>query len=73
MNKYIQDFIKDNSRFLLSGLTLFRKKVVSEIIRGFFVFSLKPLIIRSSKTPPEQLSPLSRRTFKKPGVFLVSF
>lgn len=50
MNKYIQDFIKNNSRFILSGLTKPQMKAVSEIIRGFFVVS-KPILRKLAQDP----------------------
>lgn len=58
MNKYIQDFIKNNSRFILKGLTLPQKKAVSEVIRGFFVVS-KPILRKLAQNP--------NKTAKKQG------
>lgn len=37
MNKYIADSIRNNSRFVIDGLTKPQSKAVSEIIRGLFV------------------------------------
>ena len=50
MNKYIQDFIRNNSRFLLSGLSLSQRKAVSEIIRGFFVVA-EPVLRKLAQNP----------------------
>ena len=36
MNKYIQDFIRNNSRSIFYGLTRPQKKAITEVIRGFF-------------------------------------
>lgn len=37
MNKYIQDEIRNNSRLILSNLSLPQKKAVAETVRGLFV------------------------------------
>lgn len=58
MNKYIQDFIKNNSRFLLRGLTVPQQKAVSEIIRGLFVVA-KPVLRKLAQNP--------NKTAKKQG------
>jgi hypothetical protein len=58
MNKYIQDFIKNQSRFLLTGLTKPQCKAISEIIRGFFVVS-KPILRKLAQNP--------NKTAKKQG------
>jgi len=58
MNKYIQDFIKNNSRFILSDLTRPQSKAVSEIIRGVFVVA-KPILRKLAQDP--------NKTAKKQG------
>lgn len=50
MNKYIQDFIRNNSRLLFRGLTRPQSKAISEIIRGFFVVS-KPILRKLAQNP----------------------
>lgn len=50
MNKYIQDFIRNQNRFLMKGLTRPQAKAVSEIIRGFFVVA-KPILRKLAQDP----------------------
>jgi len=57
MYKYIQDFIRNNSRCLLSDCTLPQKKAISEIIRGLFTAGtpvLRHLVQSERKTAKKQ-------------------
>jgi len=57
MNKYIQDFIRNNSRSLFQGLTKPQKKAMAEVIRGFYTAGepiLRHLAQDSSKTAKKQ-------------------
>lgn len=57
MYKYIQDFIRNNSRYLLSDCTLPQKKAISEIIRGLFTAGtpvLRHLVQSERKTAKKQ-------------------
>lgn len=57
MYKYIQDFIRNNSRCLLSDCTLPQKKAISEIIRGLFTAGtpvLRHLVQSEMKTAKKQ-------------------
>lgn len=58
MNKYIHDFIKNNSRSIFSGMTLPQKKALNEIVRGLF----------TAKTPIlRHLAQDEKKTVKKQG------
>jgi hypothetical protein len=50
MNKYIQDFIRNNSRCLLTGLTKPQKKAVAEVLRGFFT-AATPILRHLAQDP----------------------
>lgn len=57
MNKYILDFVRNNSRSLFRGLTLPQKKAITEVIRGFYTAGepiLRHLAQDSSKTAKKQ-------------------
>ena len=57
MYKYIQDFIRNNSRSVLSDCTLPQKKAISEIIRGLFTAGtpvLRHLVQSEKKTAKKQ-------------------
>lgn len=57
MYKYIQDFIRNNSRSVLSDCTLPQKKAISEIIRGLFTAGtpvLRHLVQSENKTAKKQ-------------------
>lgn len=57
MYKYIQDFIRNNSRPILSGCTLPQKKALSEIVRGLFTAGtpvLRHLVQSERKTAKKQ-------------------
>ena len=58
MNKYIQDFIRNNSREIFKGMTIPQKKAINEILRGLF----------TAKTPVlRHLAQHSKKTAKKQG------
>lgn len=57
MNKYIQDFIRNNSRCLFQGLTKPQTKAITEVIRGFFTAAtpvLRHLAQNPEKTTKKQ-------------------
>lgn len=57
MYKYIQDYIRNNSRSVLSDCTLPQKKAISEVIRGLFTAGtpvLRHLAQSGSKTAKKQ-------------------
>lgn len=57
MNKYIQDFIRNNSRSVLSDCTIPQNKAASEIIRGLFTAAtpvLRHLAQSETKTAKKQ-------------------
>lgn len=63
MYKYIQDFIRNNSRCLLSDCTLPQKKAISEIIRGLFTAGtpvLRHLVQSEMKTAKKQAEKYSK-------------
>jgi transposase len=49
MYKYIQDSIKNNSRFVLNGLSRPQQKALSEIVRGLFTAGEPIRLIHSLK------------------------
>ncbi len=57
MYKYIQDYVRNNSRTILSDCTVPQKKAISEIIRGLFTAGtpvLRHLVQSESKTAKKQ-------------------
>ena len=57
MYKYIQDYVRNNSRSVLSGCTVPQKKAISEVIRGLFTAGtpvLRHLVQSESKTAKKQ-------------------
>jgi hypothetical protein len=57
MYKYIQDFIRNNSRSIFSDCTVPQKKAVSEIVRGLFIAGtpiLRHLVQSEKKTAKKQ-------------------